>query len=78
MNHQNSLQNSIRRLERARQPHPSEHEVLRRARAATSHRRPERREREAQALASLTGWNIDEVRKMMDSGDGPVEPAGVT
>jgi hypothetical protein len=35
---------------------------------------PERREREAQALASLTGWNIDEIRKTMGSGNGPVEP----
>jgi hypothetical protein len=35
---------------------------------------PERREREAQALASLTGWSIDEIRKTMGSGNGPVEP----
>jgi hypothetical protein len=33
----------------------------------------ERREREAQALASLTGWNIAEIRKEMGSGPG-VEP----
>jgi hypothetical protein len=30
---------------------------------------PERREREAQALASLTGWNISEIRKAMGSGN---------
>jgi hypothetical protein len=30
---------------------------------------PERREREAQALASLTGWNISEIRKATGSGN---------
>jgi len=34
---------------------------------------PERREREAQALASLTGWNIGEIRKTIGSGDAVPE-----
>ena len=35
---------------------------------------PQRREREAQALASLTGWDISEIRKAMDPGRGAPEP----
>jgi hypothetical protein len=35
----------------------------------------ERREREAQQLASLTGWNLGEIRKKMDLGGAVPEPA---
>ena len=35
---------------------------------------PLRRDREAQNLASLTGWNLDEIRRSMNSGNPlPVE-----
>ena len=36
---------------------------------------PQRREREAQSLASLTGWNISEIRKAMGSGNVAPSPA---
>lgn len=32
---------------------------------------PQRREREAQNLASLTGWNIDQIRRSMNAGIAP-------
>jgi hypothetical protein len=35
---------------------------------------PARRDREAQALASLTGWDISEIRRSMGSGIGAPEP----
>lgn len=35
---------------------------------------PQRREREAQTLATLTGWNITDIRKSMDLG-APPQPA---
>ena len=36
---------------------------------------PQRRESEAQSLASLTGWNISEIRKAMGSGNVAPSPA---
>ena len=41
--------------------------------AAEQYRRelPQRREREAQNLASLTGWNIVEIRRSMSGGNPP-------
>jgi len=35
-----------------------------------------RREREAQTLASLTGWSLDEIRRRMGSEPQPPDPAG--
>jgi len=35
---------------------------------------PQRREREAQTLASLTGWDISEIRRAMGPGRGAPEP----
>jgi hypothetical protein len=35
---------------------------------------PQRREREAQNLASLTGWNIDQIRRSMNGGIAPPSP----
>ena len=46
--------------------------------AAERYRRelPQRHEREAQTLASLTGWDIDEIRRSMNGGKVPTaEPA---
>ena len=37
---------------------------------------PSRREREAQNLASLTGWNIEQIRRSMNRGN-PVPPQPV-
>src|SRR5262245_8468563 len=34
-----------------------------------------RREREAQTLASLTGWSLDEIRRRMGSDPAPPDPA---
>jgi hypothetical protein len=34
----------------------------------------ERREKEAQALATLTGWSIDDIRKKMSMGPGAAKP----
>ena len=41
--------------------------------AAAAYRRslPERREREAETLASLTGWDINEIRKQSGAGLTP-------
>src|SRR5207249_2911326 len=41
--------------------------------AASEYRRslPQRREREAQTLASLTGWDINEIRKQSGAGPAP-------
>jgi hypothetical protein len=36
---------------------------------------PQRREREAQTLASLTGWNISEIRRTMNVAAPSPEPA---
>jgi hypothetical protein len=36
---------------------------------------PQRHEREAQNLASLTGWNIDQIRRSMNAENPPMAPA---
>lgn len=43
--------------------------------AAVTYRRqlPERHEREAQTLASLTGWNIEDIRRTMHLASRPIE-----
>jgi len=46
--------------------------------AAAAYRRslPDRREREAQQLASLTGWQLSDIRRKMNLGQGPApDPA---